>query len=96
VNVSAYREARAVHDKRKAGASDVSTETIRIALNGYDDLFQDLLATHRGPAEETPAVDAATHDTPALETSTDDTPTHHTDIPTDETSTRRHEAEAAS
>jgi hypothetical protein len=53
-NVAAYREARAVHDKRKAGAADVDTETIRLALNGYDDLFQDLVSTHSAPADDTP------------------------------------------
>jgi hypothetical protein len=124
-HVTAYREARAVHDKRKAGA-DVDTETIRIALNGYDDLFQDLLAAHKGSADETVVdeapVDAAlagdapadraltgetptdnistdnipSNDIPAEDTPTDDTPTDDTDISTDETSKRRHEAEAAS
>lgn len=61
-NVQAYREARAVHDKRKAGA-DVGTETIRIALNGYDDLFQDLMATHKGPTDEAPTDEAPTDET---------------------------------
>ena len=109
VNVAAYREARAVHGKRKAGATDVDTETIRIALNGYDDLFQDLLTTHKGTADDTVTDEAPAHAAPAVaapadraltaQTPTDDIRTHDTDdtdISTDETSKRRHEAEAAS
>jgi len=54
-NLSAYRDARAVHAKQTAGATDVDTESLRVALNGYDDLFQDLVTTHSAPADDTPA-----------------------------------------
>lgn len=97
-NVEAYREARAVHEKRKAGAADVGTETMRIALNGYDDLFQDVVATHKGPDDGAPADRALTGESPTAGTPIDDTgvSTDDTGISTDETSKRRHEAEAAS
>jgi len=90
-NVEAYREARAVHEKRKAGAAEVDTETMRIALNGYDDLFQDVMATHKGQAD----TEHSTADT-GIPTAGTDTPVDDTGTPTDETSKRRHEAEAAS
>jgi hypothetical protein len=84
-NVEAYREARAVHAKRKAGATDLDTETIRIALIGYDDLFQDLVATHAGAADDV-AVDQARADRALTgETSTGETSTGETS--TEETST---------
>lgn len=50
-DVRAYQEARAVHTKSGDGAADVDTETMRIAMNGYNAVFQDLLSTHSAPAD---------------------------------------------
>jgi hypothetical protein len=54
--VPAYREARAVNEKRSAGVKDVDTESMRVAVNGYDALFQDLMANHSGPSDATAAL----------------------------------------
>lgn len=50
-SVPAYREARAVHAKRNGGESDVDTESLRVALNGYDGLFQDVVSAHTASSD---------------------------------------------
>jgi len=49
--VPAYGEARAVREKRRAGATDLDTESLRVAVVGLDGLFQDLVAEHSGPSD---------------------------------------------
>lgn len=50
-DVPAYSEARAVREKRRAGATDVDTESLRVAVNSLDALFQDLVSAHSGPSD---------------------------------------------
>jgi hypothetical protein len=49
--VPAYRAARAVNDRRSAGGADVGTESMRVAVNGYDALFQVLVAAYSAPSD---------------------------------------------